>query len=183
MDFLIRNRILCFFIAFTLIIVSGCLDSNFDNKEFKIEYWVQDYKSKICPRLKVDTIKNEIDVGRFSISNDDLRSISNLKLKDKRFDYSKYFGYYIDSETIDFMDRNYTVSRFIIADNKELNEAIELFYVNSYGVVIKKYHGGSYEILDRIIWYSSGKIYQKSVYFLVELLLNIYPINPPRVVN
>lgn len=182
MDYLMKNKSIYKLLYFLLFIVYSCNNIKQDTETLKVEYWIRNFSSNSFPKLYVDMVpENEVHLNGLDISAVDLQKISELQLNRELFSYSDYFGYYIARTKVDVLDTSIVVSRFLLSNNKELNGAIDLFYTNDYGIVMKKYHGKNYEILDRIIWVKERKeLYSRSMNDLIQGIFDNEIINPPN---
>lgn len=175
-----RNNITCILLLQLFLICYGCDVEKHSEETIKVEYWIQDFSSKDFPKLLIDTVQDtEVQLMGFLIPTESLRQISELPLDKEMFSYLNYFGFYFTQTKVPFLDTSVVVSRFLLADNKELNGAVDVFYARHFGVVMKKYHGNNYEILDRVIWFQEGKeLSNTNINDLIQGIFDDEIINP-----
>ncbi|TKG92953.1 hypothetical protein EYV94_18455 [Puteibacter caeruleilacunae] len=107
--------------------------------------------------------------------------MKNLKNAEKFFECQGLYGYYHGTSSVWYQKRKLDIFRFIISENGNLDQAPDVFYCEELGVVMKKYHGYNYLILDNVEVFRNGSLKERLCFdFVIQQIFKdeeIFPMN------
>jgi hypothetical protein len=169
---------------FIIILISSC-NINENKEDYLINYWIEDYSKNDFPAINVDTFHSQnqfIIIDDIKVKKSTIDSISVLNLFDTIIIlHNNLYCFIQASEIIQFNNKQISVTRMILSDNKWMNRAKTIFYSEDYGVLIQMYNWPNIKYLSMRYVYENNQLIEilhtKELIFKITNSQNLFPEN------
>ena len=148
------NQFIRLILMFSLLASACSIKQSVTYNNYTVQFWINNFEKNQFPVIETDTLyvyDEYFNARTFLISYKTLSEIAKFEQVDRLFEIDGFYGFFLGASSIDYLDTNYIVSRYLVSDNQWLNSAIEIYYTEYYKVIMIKFHGQNFSILDRIL--------------------------------